>query len=879
MIKFLLLLLLSFNLFGNTVTKSDSFIAKDSYVIGSSANNYFSLISQPMSSNLSLYLPVTLPSGTQALTCDATGHCSWNSIAAASWGTITGTLSNQSDLNSALNGKQATLVSGTNIKTINSTSIVGPGNVSVQPTLVSGTNIKTINGNSVLGSGDLTIPGMVWPAGNGIPIVSNGNAWGTTITDNHTNWDTAYSWGNHASAGYLTSLTGLNLDQTTPQSVINGTPIFSALTASQTVVTNGSKNLASLGYGSSNTGSYLVQRDLSGNAAFNNIIVTTTPVVSSATTVAMTYGSAKVQRITGTHTQQFNLPDATYLYTGEQFEFDNDSSGLVSVYKNDGITLVATVSTGGYLIIVNTDNTTVNGTWTMYQYLSNTTSDGDSGLFKTGTLGSSTLTASKIVFTDTNKNLTSTGMGTSSQFIKGDGSLDGTTYLSSSGSVTGATSQSQAFTNGVNLSSIYAPSYVNLIPAMTSNTLPSPLVASASSAFYPAWQAFSNNIYQFDGWITTYQTLTGWIQQDLGTGTTISAYQLKATVLNQVDPLARMPKTWTMQGSNNGSSWTTLDTQTNVPTWSPSEWRIYTIASPASYRYYRLNITANQGSVNYLSINQLNWLQTANPRRLVFATNGEIISQGVAGQVSKLWSWQDSNNVEKAYLNIDGTFYVSKLGVGQTNPQYPVDVAGNVNVMAGSGYLIGGNPLSYGDVGAAPAGSYITTDGVTAGAQSQTQEFTNGVDISNGYLTEVGNYGGIEQNFMSGQTIFVTNGSTGVKLTGFDYNTNAASIAPDYTSASINILNEGIYRVSFSGSWKGDTSADVIIQLLVNSNYISNGTIISVDNKSYYNVSFDTIYSFGKGDIVQLLVSSGTEFNLTQMNQKFNIQYLAQVPM
>lgn len=52
---------------------------------------------------------------------------------------------------------QAVLTSGTTIKTINETSVLGSGNISVQPTLVSGTNIKTINGNSVLGSGDLPI--------------------------------------------------------------------------------------------------------------------------------------------------------------------------------------------------------------------------------------------------------------------------------------------------------------------------------------------------------------------------------------------------------------------------------------------------------------------------------------------------------------------------------------------------------------------------------------------------------------------------------------------------------------------------------------------------------------------------------------------------
>jgi hypothetical protein len=57
------------------------------------------------------------------------------------------------------NSKQAALVSGTNIKTINSTSLLGSGDVAVQPTLVSGTNIKTINGSSVLGSGDLVVGG------------------------------------------------------------------------------------------------------------------------------------------------------------------------------------------------------------------------------------------------------------------------------------------------------------------------------------------------------------------------------------------------------------------------------------------------------------------------------------------------------------------------------------------------------------------------------------------------------------------------------------------------------------------------------------------------------------------------------------------------
>lgn len=47
------------------------------------------------------------------------------------WGRIVGTLSNQTDLQNALNAKQATLVSGTNIKTINNNSILGSGNLDI----------------------------------------------------------------------------------------------------------------------------------------------------------------------------------------------------------------------------------------------------------------------------------------------------------------------------------------------------------------------------------------------------------------------------------------------------------------------------------------------------------------------------------------------------------------------------------------------------------------------------------------------------------------------------------------------------------------------------------------------------------------------------
>jgi hypothetical protein len=66
-------------------------------------------------------------------------------------------MATQAELDAVAGAKQNTLVSGTNIKTVNSTTLLGSGDVAVQPTLVSGTNIRTINSTTLLGSGDVAV--------------------------------------------------------------------------------------------------------------------------------------------------------------------------------------------------------------------------------------------------------------------------------------------------------------------------------------------------------------------------------------------------------------------------------------------------------------------------------------------------------------------------------------------------------------------------------------------------------------------------------------------------------------------------------------------------------------------------------------------------
>jgi hypothetical protein len=70
-------------------------------------------------------------------------------------GTNTGDNATNTQYSGLSASKQDALVSGTNIKTVNSTTLLGSGDLAVQATLVSGTNIKTVGGATLLGSGEL----------------------------------------------------------------------------------------------------------------------------------------------------------------------------------------------------------------------------------------------------------------------------------------------------------------------------------------------------------------------------------------------------------------------------------------------------------------------------------------------------------------------------------------------------------------------------------------------------------------------------------------------------------------------------------------------------------------------------------------------------
>jgi beta-galactosidase/beta-glucuronidase len=90
-------------------------------------------------------------------------------------------------------------------------------------------------------------------------------------------------------------------------------------------------------------------------------------------------------------------------------------------------------------------------------------------------------------------------------------------------------------------------------------------------------------------WLTF--TVPSWLQVRLAAASTAVTYAISAGN----DQPSRDPRNFTVQGSNDGQAFTTLDTRTGQ-TWADRyATNTYTIADPGSYRYYRLNISTNAG--------------------------------------------------------------------------------------------------------------------------------------------------------------------------------------------------------------------------------------------------------------------------------------------
>ncbi|MGH3081416.1 MAG: GH92 family glycosyl hydrolase, partial [Gaiellaceae bacterium] len=85
---------------------------------------------------------------------------------------------------------------------------------------------------------------------------------------------------------------------------------------------------------------------------------------------------------------------------------------------------------------------------------------------------------------------------------------------------------------------------------------------------------------------------TGWVQYQLSEPVKVVLYALGSAN----DAPERDPQDWTLRASDNGQTWTTLDTQVDQTFTERFQMKEYPVANDRAYLYYRLDITRNHGA-------------------------------------------------------------------------------------------------------------------------------------------------------------------------------------------------------------------------------------------------------------------------------------------
>ncbi len=88
--------------------------------------------------------------------------------------------------------------------------------------------------------------------------------------------------------------------------------------------------------------------------------------------------------------------------------------------------------------------------------------------------------------------------------------------------------------------------------------------------------------------------------------TCITGYSIQGFASNN-SGLLRDPKAWKYEGSNDGSTWTLLDTQVNQIGWTALQVRTFSFANTATFTHYKLTITENNGATDYTGCLELEY--------------------------------------------------------------------------------------------------------------------------------------------------------------------------------------------------------------------------------------------------------------------------------
>lgn len=138
----------------------------------------------------------------------------------------------------------------------------------------------------------------------------------------------------------------------------------------------------------------------------------------------------------------------------------------------------------------------------------------------------------------------------------------------------------------------------NLVPVMTSNTAPSGIAsADSNNSLDDPWKAFDHQPSQPNNstsyWMSA-QVLPNFLSYKFDAAKTIVSYAVTTSFLVAA---TNSIKAWKLQGSNNGTAWTDIDSQSNIY-WVAGERKLFTASNTTAYLYYRIYITETNGGAS-----------------------------------------------------------------------------------------------------------------------------------------------------------------------------------------------------------------------------------------------------------------------------------------
>lgn len=174
--------------------------------------------------------------------------------------------------------------------------------------------------------------------------------------------------------------------------------------------------------------------------------------------------------------------------------------------------------------------------------------------------------------------------------------------------------------------------YKDRLPAMT-GPVTSGVTMSANSEYpgYEAWKAGSDVTSQM--WSNAqFHAYPQILTIDFGLFAKFAASQYAFMGADPADPTfgyTYAPKSWTFQGSNDGSTWTTLDTRTGETGWATGEVRTYNIPKQVVvYQYYRFNFLENNGGAdNFITVGMMHIAPTSYGSVRVYADDRLVMQR------------------------------------------------------------------------------------------------------------------------------------------------------------------------------------------------------------------------------------------------------------